>query len=293
MSGTRWTPILAAGAAAATGVQVGAALVASRYVVEQTGPATLALLRYVIGVAILAIPALLAPKARFASRDLAMIALLGIGQFGLLIALLNIGLHYTTAARAALLFATMPLITLVLAASLGHERLGLAKGLGVLLSLLGVAFALGDAVLHPAEGEAPWIGIAAVLGSAATGAVCSVFYRPYLRRYPILKVSAIAMLAAVLALLPLALLETRAVPLLDLDGTAMLAVLFIGLSSGVFYFLWLWALGNAPASRVTVFLSLSPPTAALLGVWLLGEPLTPSLLAGLAAIVAGIVLAHR
>ncbi|MBU2090637.1 MAG: DMT family transporter, partial [Alphaproteobacteria bacterium] len=180
-----------------------------------------------------------------------------------------------------------------LAALLGHERLGLAKGLGGLLTLLGVGLALGEAVLNPLTGPDAWIGVLAVLGSATTGAICSVLYRPYLRRYPILKISTVAMAAAVLALAPLALMEQQAAPLQGLELSGVLAVLFIGISSGVFYFLWLWALGHAPASRVAVFLSLSPPTAALLGILLLGEPVTLSLLAGIAAIVAGIVLAHR
>ena len=38
-----------AAASAAAGILVGAAMVATRFVVEQTGPASLALLRYVIG----------------------------------------------------------------------------------------------------------------------------------------------------------------------------------------------------------------------------------------------------
>ena len=39
----------AVAAAAVTGVQVGAAMVATRFVVDQAGPASLALLRYMIG----------------------------------------------------------------------------------------------------------------------------------------------------------------------------------------------------------------------------------------------------
>ena len=42
-----------------------------------------------------------------------------------------------------------------------------------------------------------------------------------------------------------------------------LAILFIGVSSGVGYYLWLFALRHATPTRVTVFLALSPLTAAL------------------------------
>src|SRR5207245_7661789 len=98
---------LAAAAAAATGVQVGSAMVATRFVVDQTGPASLALLRYIIGFGCL-LPAVLlsAPRARFERRDLLPIGLLGITQFGILIALLNYGLRFIPSARAALIFDT-------------------------------------------------------------------------------------------------------------------------------------------------------------------------------------------
>ena len=94
--------LLAAAAAAVTGIQVGSAMVATRIVVDQAGPASLALLRYAISFCCL-VPFVLvaAPRARFARRDLLPIGLLGIAQFGLLIALLNYGLRFIPSARAA------------------------------------------------------------------------------------------------------------------------------------------------------------------------------------------------
>ena len=44
---------------------------------------------------------------------------------------------------------------------------------------------------------------------------------------------------------------------------------------------------------MTLFLSLSPITAAILGLLLLGEMLSLLLLAGLGAVIAGLWLAHR
>jgi drug/metabolite transporter (DMT)-like permease len=68
---------------------------------------------------------------------------------------------------------------------------------------------------------------------------------------------------------------------------------FIGLSSGGGYVLWLWALANTSATRVTVFLSLSPITAAGLGMLLLAEPVSSAMLAGLVCVVAGLWIAMR
>jgi drug/metabolite transporter (DMT)-like permease len=72
---------------------------------------------------------------RFERRDLLPIGLLGIIQFGVVVTLLNYALQFIPA-RAALIFATFPLLTMILAAALGYERVTLAKALGVLLTIM-------------------------------------------------------------------------------------------------------------------------------------------------------------
>ncbi len=283
-------PILAA---AASGVQVGSAIVATRFVIDQTDPASLALLRYTIGFCCLLPPALLSRRMRFARRDVLPIALLGIGQFGILIALLNYGLRLIPAARASLIFATFPLLTMILAAALGHERLTFPKALGVLLTITGVSLALGTNAVADGDVANAWKGELTVFGSALVGAVCSVLYRPYLRKYPALPVSAFAMLASVGFLAILAAGEgffADFPPSFTTGG--WLAVLFIGVGSGMGYYLWLWALGHAPATRVTVFLSLSPVTATLLSVLFLGEQATATTAIGLICVACGLWLAR-
>jgi drug/metabolite transporter (DMT)-like permease len=284
--------VLPIAAAAASGILVGSAIVATRFVIGQTSPASLALLRYAIGFACLAPAALLGGRIRFAARDLLPIAALGITQFGLLIALLNYALQSIPSGRAALIFACMPLLTMLLAALIGQERLGWEKLAGVLLTLLGVGLALGDKAIGPAVSHS-WSGEGAAFLSALCGAVCSVLYRPYLRKYPAVAVSAFAMLASVgfLALLAAGEGFFRGPPHFTFGG--WLAVAFIGGNSGVGYFLWLWALGHTTPTRVTVFLALSPVTAMLLGALLLGESLTAASLLGLAAVAGGLLLAHR
>ncbi len=279
-------------AAAATGIQVGAALVATRFVVNDIGPASLAFLRYAVAVLCLISPLLMSARTRFAPRDLVVVMALGIVQFGILIALLNLGLHFISSTRAALLFATFPLMTMVIAALLGRENLTGTKAAGVVLTIVGVAVALGERLLtESASGE--WLGAVLVLTAALCGAVCSVLYRPYLARYPTLPVGFWAMLSSVGFLSGLAGMEGLFTEPPRLDPKGWTVVICIGLSSGIAYVLWLWALKHASPTRVTVFLSLSPVTAALLGVWILGEPFTPGVLLGLAGVVGGLWLATR
>ncbi len=59
------------------------------------------------------------------------------------------------------------------------------------------------------------------------------------------------------------------------------------------YLAWMWMLGRYPATRISVFVFLTPLFAILFGVWWLAEPLTPNLLVGLALVALGIVLVNR
>jgi drug/metabolite transporter (DMT)-like permease len=280
-------------AAAATGVQVGAAIVASRFAVAEVPPLTLAMLRYAIGFLCL-LPFAVTTLRRgtpWAPRDVLAMSALGIGQFGILIALLNWGLQHVGAAPAALIFSLFPLLTLLLGAALGREEITPALVAGVLLSIAGVAVSLAPKLLAPAAGH--WWGELAVLAAACTGAACSVLYRPYLRCYPTVPVSVLAMAASVVFLAIVALGEAWPARVTGFSAGAWAAIAFIGASSGIGYFLWLYALKHESPTRVTVFLALNPVTAALLGWALLGEPLAGSLLAALALIAVGLRLATR
>ncbi len=237
-------------AAIATGIQVGAAMVATRAVAPVVGPATLALLRYVVGFLCLAWPA-----------------------------------------WVALLFATFPLMTMVLAAALGRERLTLRRGVGVGLTVLGVGLAMGAGILEAGD----WRGEAAILGAALCGAACSIGYRPYLARYAPVAVSAAAMLASVAFLAVLA-AATEWGPggwggIGGLSAGGWAAVLFIGLGSGAGYFLWLFALKHLPATEVTMALALGPLTAIGLSAVVLGESVEKGAMAGFVAVTGGIWLA--
>lgn len=278
---------------AAVGVQVGLALVATRYAVNESGPGTLAMFRYAIGAAcLLPVMLLLRMPMRFAARDAVPIAIFGILQFGVLIVLINYGLLYITAARVALLFASFPLMTMILAALLGREKLTLLKSAGVLLTILGVGITLGEKLFDTGAADG-FIGEGAVLLAAFCGALCSVLFKPYLQRYPTLSIGAYSMLASVAFLMVLALYEGAFTSWGGYSVNGWLAVVFIGLSSGIGYFGWLWALRHAPPTQVTVFLGLSPITAGIVGALLLSEPLTGPLLAGMAVVLAGLWLALR
>jgi drug/metabolite transporter (DMT)-like permease len=277
-------------------VLVGAGIAFSRLALGEVPPLTLAMLRYAIGFACLAPFAWRAraswnagPPLHGRMRDMVAIAGLGIVQFGILIALLNLGLQRIGSAEAALVFSLFPLLTMLFSAALGRERITPLLAAGVLVSISGVALSL-----VPRLGSThSTMGVLAVFAAAVLGAVCSVLYRPYLRSYPTVPVSAVAMLASVAFLAVAALPEHWPSRLAGFSATAWGAIAFVGVSSGVGYFTWLYALKHEAPTRVTVFLALNPPTAALLGWLLLGEPVHPLVYAALVLVAAGLWLATR
>lgn len=105
----------------------GTAAAITRYLVSGVDPVALAILRWGIGFLCL-LPAALLMKVRWPKRrDWLPVATLGLCFFGLFFIFYNIAIGYTTAARASLALATLPLHTMVVAALLGVEVLRYAR----------------------------------------------------------------------------------------------------------------------------------------------------------------------
>jgi drug/metabolite transporter (DMT)-like permease len=283
---------LALGAAAVVGVQVGACIAGSRWVVHDVGPVGLTFLRYAIGLASLLpfVAGAWRVVTRLSLREWLLTAMLGILQFGVLIALLNTGLARVDAGLGALLFATFPLLTMAVATLVGRERFDVALAAGVLLSVLGVGVALGAQA--PGTVDAAWArGVVSVLAAALCGAVCAVLYRPLLLRHAMLPVGALAMASAVLVLVPAAWAEGLFERAAFIRPAQWVVVVAVGLSSGIAYWLWLWALKHTAPTKATAFLALSPVTAAVIGALALHEPAPWGLAVGIACILGGLALA--
>jgi len=116
----------------------GTAAAITRYLVTGADPISLAILRWGIGFVCL-LPAAFLLNVRWPPwRDWPAVALLGLAFFGLFFILYNIAIGFTTAARATLALATLPLHTMVVAALLGVEPLTLRKSIGVGVAVLGM-----------------------------------------------------------------------------------------------------------------------------------------------------------
>lgn len=265
----------------------------TRLIIDQTDPLSLAFVRYGMAAVILLVIMMARRRvARMAQRDVMVIALLGIFMYAGFPYCMARALEDTTAARGALLFAAMPLITNVLGALFRIERLTVLRSVASVVAIAGVATALGehDNTIAPnaLHGDAfMFLGIL----SAAT---FNVFSKQYLIRYGSLPVMVCAMLVGVSILFFMALAFGGPFSgSLDFDIEGWFVVLLLAVPGGaLMLFSWGRALQLITPTQAAITVGLNPLTAILLGAWMLSEPITPNILIGFVMIMAAIVLAN-
>jgi drug/metabolite transporter (DMT)-like permease len=269
----------------------GTAVAATRFVIGETDPLTLALLRYGVAAACLS-PVLLFRRTAPVRGDLLAVVALGLLFFALFPSLFNAALALTTAGRGALALSTLPLFTMAIAALLRVEPMTGPKLAGVLLAVGGVAIAL-SAKIARAPPDA-WRGDLLMCATALCGALFNVLSRPYVKRYGALPFMARGMLAGTISL-ALAVGTRGSFPnAASFSPGGWAAVVFLGtIGAALTFYLWTWALARASPTRVAVTVTANPVAAMTVGALWLGEGFSVRLLGGFAAVVVGIVLASR
>lgn len=282
-------------AAATTAIMLGASFVAVRWVLGQIEPVPLAFLRYLLAfLSILPFGLVGGALFRFRRDEVAVLAVLGILQFGVFHMCFNAGLALIPAGRAAVIFSLVPFCTLAIGACIGYERLDRRRLLGVLLTIAGVVVALGDkAASGPEAAAAGWRGEGLILVAVVCGSTFNAFSRPFLARHPPAAVVALAMGAGAAYLLPMGLAGGVVAALPGIDAAGWLAVFYLAVPIGSLgFFLFSWSIRRTSPTRTAVFLPLSPLSATLFGALLLDEPITVPFAIGLAMVLAGIWLAQ-
>jgi drug/metabolite transporter (DMT)-like permease len=268
----------------------GTAAAITRYLVGNADPITLAILRWGIGFACLLPIALLLGVRWPPRRDWPAVALLGMCFFGLFFVLYNIAIGFTTAARASLALATLPLHTKVIAALLGIEPLTLRKSAGVCIAVLGVVAALAYGLSAAPSGA--WRGELIMTGAVLCVAFYNVWSRPFIQRSSALGFLTVGMGAGAAALMLVGSLTGSVAVLRGFGSPQWIAGIYLGVGGGALAFiLWVMALERATPTRVANTMTVNPIAAGLLATQLVGEPITLNLVLGLGAVFAGIWIA--
>ena len=268
----------------------GTAAAVTRYLVGGADPILLAILRWGIGFACLLPTALLLGVRWPPRRDLLAVGALGLCFFGLFFILYNVAISYTTAARASLALATLPLHTMVVGALLGVERLTARKASGVGIAVLGVVAALAAGLAKSPPGA--WRGELIMMVAVFCMAFYNVLSRPFMQRSSALGFLTVGMGAGAIALVLMGLVSGSFAALDQFTTGQWIAGIYLGVGGGALAFiLWVKALALATPTRVANTMTVNPIAAATLAALLIGEPITANLLIGLVAVFAGIWIA--
>jgi drug/metabolite transporter (DMT)-like permease len=268
----------------------GSAAAITRYLAGNVDPITLAILRWGIGF-LCVLPAAILLGAKWPQRrDLPAVAALGFCYFGVFFVLYNIAISYTTAARASLALATLPLHTMVVGALLGIEPLTARKSIGVGIAVLGVIAALASGLSAAPAGA--WRGELIMTGAVLCMAFYNVWSRPFIQRSSALGYLTVGMATGAAALILVGALTGSVATLSHLSPPQWIAGIYLGVGGGALAFiLWVLALERASPTRVANTMTVNPIAAGLLATQLVGEPITPNLVLGLIAVFAGIWIA--
>ncbi len=266
--------------------------IANKIAVASIDPATAGLLRSALaGVASLLLAWVWRLPFPVGSRQRALLALSSIGNFVAWPWLLSVGLGLTTANHAALMIATIPVFTGLMAAAVDRIRPSIAWLVGVTISLGGTAVLIsiraddGSAAAGSVVGDL--IILLGVLACAA-GYVAGGKLAPQIGTFPT-TFWGLGMANAILV--PAIVLLWAGTDWSAVGAGTWLAVCYMALcSSFVGYIAWFWALGRGGITRISAWQLGQPVLTVVAAGVLLGERVTWPLAVAGAAVLLGTAL---
>lgn len=214
-------------------------------------------------------------------------ALTGAALFGLFSFALNFGFLYwaltrVSAGMASVMFATIPLITQLIASLIGQERLTWRGILGAMIVIAGISVVF----IEQLRFDIPFIYLGAVLLGAASAASSGIVVRHFPKSQP-MATNVVGMGVAAILLLILSFFtgETRGLPTLP---STWLALGWLVLSSIVGFVLIVWLLARWSATATSYIGVLTPLVTVVTASLLASETPTLTFLAGSLLVLLGV-----
>ena len=263
------------------------AFVAIRGVGEDLSPGALALGRLLIGTAVLAVLVTGRGWVRPTRREWTLLAVCGVGWFGVYNVALNAAEQHLDAGTTAMLVNIGPILIAVFAGLLLGEGFPRPVVAGIAVAFAGVVL-IGVATRGA---DTDLVGVVFCVVAAVTYAAGVVAQKPLLRRLPGPQVTFTACAIGAVCCLPWAgalVADVGTAPAGSIAGMVYLGVVPTALAFST----WAYALRRMDAGRLGVTTYLVPPLVILLG-WLLLDEVPPALaLLGGAVCLAGVALSR-
>jgi drug/metabolite transporter (DMT)-like permease len=262
---------------------------------DEVEPITLAAIRYLIAV----IPLIIFMVARSGINSFIkplkenFLFFLCLGLVGITLPNIfqNYGMTMTQSHLSAIIQASGPVFTIILAVLILKESLGRNKVLGTIIALSGTLLLVSGSGADLFGNTS--FGNFLVLMSAISYAVSSILSKKILHKYDPLCAATMSMFLGTIVLIALMIFESPAqkVPQISTQGWMIILILAI-LPGALALLIWYSILKTTEVSRIILFIYLIPIFAAVISyIWLKEEILITTILFGF-LIVCGVVIAQ-
>ncbi len=259
--------------------------------VQEVGPITLVAFRVLFGLLFgLVVMFVQRPRLPKTFGEWAPVLLLGITNVAIPFFLISWGEQAIDSAVAAILDATVPLFTILIAhVALRDDKITLPKTLGLLIGFAGVVVLMSKDI---GASTGPLLGQGAVVLASAFYAGSSVYARKTTENVPAILRSAGPLISSTAVMWLATFTIERPLHLPHLPIT-WIALLWLGiLGSGFAFILSYYLIHEIGPTRTTMVTYLFPLGGVILGVTFLGEQLSWQLLVGAALIIASLAVAN-
>lgn len=256
-------------------------------------PVGFTFLRYCIAaITLLVVLRLREGAIRLPRGDVLPILLLGVIGFGCYQILWPVALQTIPAGDSALLIATTPVMTTLLAMAVGADSPNAVKLIGAFVSFAGVALviAAGQGLVLGAS----LVGDLLTIAAALCWAIYTVFGARILRRHSPLVATTWAIVAGTLFIAPVGIAQLATADLSGFGPPVLFAILYSGtLAAGFANVIVFHGVKLLGPTRVTALQSLIPALAVVLAAVFLGEAVRPAQVIGGVVILGGVALLRR
>ena len=208
----------------------------------------------------------------------------------------TVGVQYTSASNASLYAVTAPISIVILARIFLAEGISVRKAVGILVALCGVLTVMGLDTILAFELPARLFGDLLVLISIVMWGMFTVFGKRMTERLGAFQMTGLVTLIGSLWMVPICRLELhqQSFQLVEISGTAWLAILFLGVTcSFLATLLYFLAVERSESQKVGVYLYTIPPMTAVVAHFCLGESLGLSFFAGSLLVLCGVWMTER
>jgi drug/metabolite transporter (DMT)-like permease len=203
------------------------------------------------------------------------------------------GLDRTTAGNASLLLASTPIMTALLSAALGHERVKARVWVGVVATFAGILLVVLGGRAQIEAGKATLAGDLIMFGASVAWAFYTVGSRPLVEKYGALPITAWTLWIGSAGLVAAGLVQTLRTDWQQVSGLTWVAVVYAGvLSIGVAYIIWYYGVGRLGNTRTSAYSNVVPVIAMAVAWLWLGEVPTAAQLGGTVVILGGVSIAQ-